>query len=126
MKELTNQIYEASVTGQVNKDRPLRTYHYQIEDILKNGQVKSTANRGACTEALMCVEEAKDVWQDRSNWKTVPCVTGKGCEVYVIILFIREFATRVASDVYFVSLGGIYITALSLKWSNCLVLHYVV
>lgn len=53
-RRLTKQIYMASANGQVDKGRPRKIYHDQIEDVLKDGR--------------MCVDEETDVNQDRSKW----------------------------------------------------------
>ena len=70
-RRLTKEIYEARVNGGVGRGRPRRMFLDQIQDVLNNGQVKSTLNRRTCMKGLMRVEEAKEVCKDHGIWKEV-------------------------------------------------------
>ncbi|GBP21692.1 hypothetical protein EVAR_16240_1 [Eumeta japonica] len=77
---VTKQIYRANVCdGKVTKGRPKISYADNINSILKEGQSLSTRNRQAYMKRLMDVSEAREIFKDRTMWKSIISIypTGK-------------------------------------------------
>lgn len=109
---LKKQIYKARVNGQVRKSLRRQTYHDQIEDVPKKGQVKSILNRQACIKAIMRIDYAKHVCHDRNKWKAVVSAYPNGIMAWsVCIVFVHNFIHLQSASKYF-----IYALYLNLWW----------
>ena len=70
-ERLTRKIYEAERCGSRRRGRPRVSWLDHVDQILKEGNVRSTRNRRACMRNGMNVNEAKEVCRDRETWRSV-------------------------------------------------------
>ena len=70
-ERLTRKIYAAERCGIRKRGRPRVSWLDHVDQILKEGNVRSTRNRRACMRNGMNVNEAKEVCRDRGSWRLV-------------------------------------------------------
>ena len=70
-ERLTKQIYEAKVQGTSGRGRQRKSWLNVVDEILKEGNVRSLKNRRACQKRCMNVNEAKAVCRDRLAWRKI-------------------------------------------------------
>ena len=70
-ERLTRKIYAAERCGIRKRGRPRVSWLDHVDQILKEGNVRSTRNRRACIRNGMNVNEAKEVCRDRGSWRSV-------------------------------------------------------
>ena len=70
-ERLTRKVYIEEVSGKRKRGRPRKTWVDQIEEYLKDGNVRSRKNRRTCMKACMRMSEAKVVCQDRVVWRSI-------------------------------------------------------
>ena len=68
-ERMAEKIYNGKMRG---KERLRLTFENIVSKILEEGHVKSVMTpRRACMQRLMTVDEAKEVYSDRSVWRSV-------------------------------------------------------
>ena len=77
---MAKKIYDGKVSGKRSRGRPRLTFENTVSKILEEGHVKNMRTpRRICMKRLMTVDEAKEVFRDRSVWRPVLSFTSPRC-----------------------------------------------
>ena len=70
-ERLTKMVYVEEVRGKRKRGRPRKSWANQIEEYLKDGNVRSHKNKRACMRGCMRMNEAKEICQNRVVWRSI-------------------------------------------------------
>ncbi|GBP21257.1 hypothetical protein EVAR_84384_1 [Eumeta japonica] len=96
---LTKQIYRASVCNEkVDKGCPKNFYADHIRGVLKKSQILGTGNRRVCMKRLMDVNKVREIYKDRSMWKSIVSAYYFGKKASACMDIVRFLSAFISTD----------------------------